>query len=339
MAWVTTMPCRGNVEATGYYRVAYTPELFAILTQHLTSFHEADRLNLLQDTWALVTAGRAPITTYLDLVQALHAETSPTILESIAGTLRQIDFLERGTDGRTCFQEWARGFLGPRLAALGPNTDNGAGNHLGHPINGFRAPVADAPLTAMLRGNLIGLLGDFGDPDVQHEARLYWEKFLKDPASLTGDLRRAVILVVARDADDATYEKLHELAKRETSTEQKRLLYGALARSLNPKHADQSLALSLTEELVRNPRPISSAPWRRMASKRSARGPSRRRISMCCWPRPAPCNQTATSPACSPPSPTPPAPMNWRLLPKRSCGRRRNTKWPKAPTRFVFTPS
>ena len=59
-----------------------------------------------------------------------------------------------------------------------------------------------------------------------------------------------VVKLAGRTADDATYEKLHELAQRETSTEQKRLLYNALAGSLNPRHAGKTLALAITDELI-----------------------------------------------------------------------------------------
>jgi aminopeptidase N len=224
---------KGNVNGAGYYRTAYSPELLASLTKHLAAFSEDDRLNVLQDTWALVTAARLPVTAYLDLVQMLRAETSPTILESIAGSFGQIDFLARGTAGRPRFHEWARTFLRPHLSRLG-----------------WDAKPGESPLDAMLRSTLIGQLGSFGDDEVQRETKVRFAKFLSDPSTLTGDLRRAVVNIAARDADDASYDKLRALAKAETSTEQKRLLYNAVARSLTPKHAGQTLALSLTDELV-----------------------------------------------------------------------------------------
>jgi len=63
-------------------------------------------------------------------------------------------------------------------------------------------------------------------------------------------LRGAVLTIVGRGADDAVYEKLHSLGKAEISTEQKRMLYSALAASANPAHAKQTLAIALTNELV-----------------------------------------------------------------------------------------
>jgi aminopeptidase N len=102
----------------------------------------------------------------------------------------------------------------------------------------------------LLRANVIGQLGVFGDEAVIRDARKRFEQFLSDPESLTGDLRGAVLTVVGRGADDATYEKLHSLGKAENSIEQKRLLYSALARSRNPAHATKTLAIALTDELV-----------------------------------------------------------------------------------------
>ena len=102
----------------------------------------------------------------------------------------------------------------------------------------------------MLRASVVQQLGFFGDETVLLEARTRYERFLNNPRTLTGDLRGAVLNVIGRHADDATYARLHELAKAEKSTEQKRLLYGALANSSNAKHAAQTLALSVTDELV-----------------------------------------------------------------------------------------
>ena len=75
-------------------------------------------------------------------------------------------------------------------------------------------------------------------------------RILKEPASLTGDLRDAVLLLVGRDADAATWEKVHELGKAEASTEQKRGLYNGLAAARSEELARRALAISLTDELA-----------------------------------------------------------------------------------------
>jgi aminopeptidase N len=224
---------KANLGDTGYYRVSYDPLTFAELAANVSTLPEADRLNLLNDTWALAEANRAPATQWLELAQNLRADPSPTIIEQIVDTLGRLDFLARGRTEQSALRAWARAFFQPHLARLG-----------------WDARPGESPLDAVLRTKVIGQLGTFGDEAVQREAQARFARFEADPATLTGDLRAQVLRIIGRTADDATYAKLRALVKAETSTEQKRLLLGALAASQNPEHARQTLALSLTGELV-----------------------------------------------------------------------------------------
>ena len=57
----------------GFYRVQYTPEDLALLRPAIASkaLGEVDRLNLLNDTFALVQSGKVATTYFLELVQVL----------------------------------------------------------------------------------------------------------------------------------------------------------------------------------------------------------------------------------------------------------------------------
>ncbi len=217
---------------TGYYRTAYGSGLFARLVAEILDLPEADRLNLVNDTWAMVTAGRESMQTYLNLIQNLEGETSYVVVHKIVATLGEIDFLARETQDRELFQQWAVKYLRPQLQRLGTTPKPN-----------------ESPLDSLLRASLISTLGKFGDDAVIRDSRQRFQAFLVDPSTLTGDLRSAFLFVVGRHADDDTYEALHRLARAETSTEEKRRLYGALAASLDPKHAGWTLALSITNEL------------------------------------------------------------------------------------------
>jgi ERAP1-like C-terminal domain len=87
-------------------------------------------------------------------------------------------------------------------------------------------------------------------------AQQRFQSFLKDPATLNPDLRPSVLGVVGRFADQKTYDALHALGRKAETTEEKELYYGAMAAARDPKLAQQTLALSLTDEL-----PISRAPY------------------------------------------------------------------------------
>ncbi len=227
------VPPKVNYGDAGYFRVAYAPELFTGIAGNVTKYSEGDRLNLLNDTWALIEARRAPVTQYLDLAASLRDDVSPTIQQQIVGRFWFIDRLARDRQERDAFRSWARGFLQPHAARLG-----------------WEAKKGESPLDALLRADVVAQLGAFGDESVRREAKSRFEKFLADPSTLTGDLRAAVLTIAGREADDSTYRKLRTLGKTETSTEQKRLLYNALAASRKAEHAKETLALSLTDELV-----------------------------------------------------------------------------------------
>ena len=115
---------------------------------------------------------------------------------------------------------------------------------------GWDAKPGESPLDGSLRASLIGFLGEMGDTDVSQEADRRFGQFLDNPNTLTGDLRAKVLRIVGRKANAATYAKLHELARKETSTEQKQSLYNALAAAADQELARQTLPISLTDELV-----------------------------------------------------------------------------------------
>jgi len=224
---------KANIGDVGYYRVAYDATLARRLLKAAPMLAEADRLNALNDAWAMVQAGRTPAAECLDLVAALSDDRSPTIVQNIVFILGSIDTLERGTKNRDGFHAWAREFLRPHFEQLG-----------------WEAKPGESPLDAELRGSLISILGAFGSEEILSSARARFAAYLHDPASLPGDLRGPVFSVVGRDADATTWEQLHAAAQKEDSFEQKRSLYTALASARDPALATQTLALALGTELI-----------------------------------------------------------------------------------------
>ncbi len=228
-----TSAVKANAGDAGYYRVAYDSTAFQRLQAVFNQLSDADRLNLLNDTWAMVEAERAPATTYLDLLDSIHGEKSPAVWQQILATLGVIDELEQHQPGRELFREYGRALLRPQLQRLGWSGKS-------------RARSADA----LLRNRLMTSLGDFGDERVIAQARELFKKFLANPGSLEADLRPPVLKVVGRYSDRQTYEQLHALARKARGTEERELYYQAMSRALDPKLAEMTLALSLTDETV-----------------------------------------------------------------------------------------
>lgn len=224
---------KANLGDVGYYRAAYDAPLSKRLRKAAPHLAEADRLNILNDAWAMAQAGRASATDYLDLVAALSDDRSPTVLGQMIGVFWSIDGLERGTSNRDGFRAWACGFLRPHFERLG-----------------WDAKPDESPLETELRSSLISMLGIFGSEDIIREARARFAGYLTNSSSLNGNLREPVFSIIGREANATTWDQLHTLAKQEESFEQKRTLYSALSSAHDPKLAAQTLALSLTDELI-----------------------------------------------------------------------------------------
>ena len=223
---------KANIGGTGYYRVQYQDWLFKRLLRALPHLAEADRVNLLGDTWALAQAERVPVTDYLRLADALVDTASPTELEQILGVLGQIDTMEQGRGQRGGFRQWALAFLRPQLARLG-----------------WESAPAEAPLVTRLRPQLLALAGAFGDAETLRAARSRIVQWFNDPASLDANLRGTVLTILGREADADLWRVLHVRAAKTASAEQRRELYTALATARDPALAAQTLALALTPEL------------------------------------------------------------------------------------------
>ena len=73
------------------------------------------------------------------------------------------------------------------------------------------------------------------DSDVIAGCRARFDRFLSDPAAIPPDLRPDILGVVGRYADSQTWEKLHKLGLKTTSTEEKQYYYEALARAIDPQ--------------------------------------------------------------------------------------------------------
>ena len=177
-------PVKANAGNVGYYRVAYAPALFHDILQHIAELPDADRLNLLSDSWAMVEGKRSSITNYFFLADSLRNDPTYAIWNQILTALYLIDDLEENQPARAAFQEYVRRLLQPQFQRLGWKPHSG-----------------EAVTDALLRGKIIGALGHFGDQSVIAEAKTRFESFVSRPETLAPDLRPAVLTVVGRYAD------------------------------------------------------------------------------------------------------------------------------------------
>src|SRR5438132_539987 len=221
-----------NADGAGNYRVEYDEPSWKLLLDALPKLSVADRVNLMGDAWAFVQANRAPLSTYFDLIERLPAGVELAEREQIINTFDYISRLLVGNPTREKFRSYARSILRPTFDQLGwePKKD-------------------ETPRAALLRASLIDALGDLDDQGIVAGCRERFQKYIVDPASVAPDLRPPIFRIVGRYTDDASWNKLHELGLKTTSTEEKQNYYDALSAARDSKLAAQTLQISLTDEL------------------------------------------------------------------------------------------
>jgi aminopeptidase N len=221
-----------NVNGAGNYRVQYDQPSWNLLLETLPKLGVADRVNLLSDAWALVEAGREPVSLYFGLAEKLPPSTELAEREQIINVLDLINRLLVGGPEREAFQRYARSLLRPTFETLG-----------------WKAKANELPTVGNLRASLINILGELNDPEIIAGCRERFKQYVTNTASLAPDLRPAVLAVVGRYADEKTWNKLHELGLKTTSIEEKQNYYNALAETIDPKLAKKTLSIALTDEL------------------------------------------------------------------------------------------
>jgi aminopeptidase N len=221
-----------NAQDAGYYRVQYDSASWNLLVAQVSRLSEADRVNLLIDAWALVQANRQPLSHFLSLVDQVVNDDQVAVYDQIIDTFTFINRLLAGDPTRPRFQQYARAVLRPAFDRVG-----------------WAAKPGEPSKIAFLRASLIRGLGLLNDSDIIAGCRSRFDRFVSDPTTVPPDLRPTIFAVVGRYADSGTWEKLHKLGLKTTSTEEKQYYYEALGNAIDPKLIMRTIAIALTDEL------------------------------------------------------------------------------------------
>ncbi|HEX4151427.1 MAG TPA: M1 family aminopeptidase [Steroidobacteraceae bacterium] len=221
-----------NADAIGYFRAQYDEATLATNTRQFASIPDGDRIALLDDQWALVESGEAPLKTFLALASAMDGNTDTRAWQQIVGALGTIEYAERGSPGHQAFESYARTVIKPVADKLGWNE---------------RAD--EAPDARELRITLLGDLGRWGDEATIREASRRFEAFVKDRNTLGPDQQSTVLGIVAEYANAATFDELHTIAKQAKDETERERYYLALASVRDPKLALEVAQIALSDEL------------------------------------------------------------------------------------------
>lgn len=225
-------PVLVNAGQHGYFRTLYAPAQFKALAASFTQLPVVDQLGVMMDASALGAIGQQPESDSLDLALQVPQDAAPEVWQMVVGALGGLDDLYKDNKPRQhAVRKFVIAHLAPKYRQLGWD------NH-----------ADDSSSVKQLRSSLIWMLGDLGDAEVLAEARRRFDAFLADPSTLSPDLRRTVLGLVARNADAATWDRLHALAREEKSSMLRAQYYSLLASSKDAALAQRALNMALTPE-------------------------------------------------------------------------------------------
>jgi aminopeptidase N len=220
-----------NAGQTGYFRSLYAPKLLRLLLSQYRDLPADDELGLINDTYALGTAGDEELTDVLSLLAEARPGMDPTVVKTCAEKLERLDSLYQDLPDQTAFRAFGRRVLNPIFARVGWTGGDDESQNL-----------------TLLRESLLAALSRMDDPHIIAEARRRFGASLRDPSALSGDLRTSVLGIVAEHADARTWERLHRMARQSDSSLERQFLYELLGSARSADLARRALDLTLTDE-------------------------------------------------------------------------------------------
>ena len=221
-----------NAGQTGYYRSLYPAANVNALAANFTSLPAIDQTGLLADNFQLGLGGYQPMGLALDLIDAVPATATPAVLAEIPEYLSSAyAMLESDKAAQAKVAAYASAKLSPVLTGIG-----------------YDAKPGENPQVPVLRSALVGTLGEMGDKAVVDEANRRFAALASDPTALDGPLRNVWMAIIAKNADQATWDRLRALAKGAKTDLEKSTLYALLGGAKDEKLARQALDLALTDE-------------------------------------------------------------------------------------------
>jgi puromycin-sensitive aminopeptidase len=251
-----------NDGAWGFYRVRYSPDLWARLAAAgpASVLTPLERLQFLGDTWASVVAGRAELNEWAEMAEALAGDADPDIWGSIAGGLRTLDLLADEGD-RPALRRFAGRLARPAWASVGWDP---------HP--------GETQRTATARSRILSVLADVADDaDVIEEGGRRFAAHLEArfgssqaPDPLPPDLIQATAyMAVAAGGQEPWARALDAYQRAVGPLERLRYLY-ALAGTRLEDLRRQTLELMLGPEVRSQDAPFVIAG---VLTQRSGAGP------------------------------------------------------------------
>ena len=244
-----------NAESGGFYRVRYDASTLTALGRAAgRSLQPIERAGLLGDEWALVRDGRAPLTSYLELIAELRGEPNDNV---VAEMRRRLQRVGQELVGPRDVERW-RGFVSD---VFGRALDE----------LGWQPRAGESVERRQLRAMLWETLGEADVPSALASAGRALPKYLADPSSVDTTLASTVVDLAARGGDATRWDTYRARMVGATTPDERDRFMRALTFFTTPTLVDQTLALSLTKEVRSQDawRLLTTSlghPWSRRAS-------------------------------------------------------------------------
>jgi len=185
----------GNANASGYYRVEYTPQnLKGLAADAAKDLNVPERISLVEDAWALTRSGKTSVADFLDVSQNFRGEQSRHVVDLLANHLQYVEAaLVSSAQDRQKFNAFVRPQFSPLAKQLGwePRAD-------------------DSDEQKALRSSLLEILGTAGDPDAIAVARKLVREYMHEPSSVDATLAGPAFSIAAENGDAALYQQFAE---------------------------------------------------------------------------------------------------------------------------------
>jgi alanyl aminopeptidase len=222
-----------NADGVGYYVSLLQGPLLNALLAHVDALTAPERYRLLDDLIVNVNAGALPVGEALAALPALHPASA---WRDAALAWQLLDLVRtRIVPAR----------LLPAHAALVRAVFAARAHSLGlTPRPGESFDDAQVRVTALAAAALDG-----EDPALVAEAHRLALAWLDDPKAVGPDVASTALVVAARHADRALFERLKQAATQRPDELQRRLATTGLANVRDPQLVDAALAMTLDETL------------------------------------------------------------------------------------------
>ncbi|MDX1582659.1 MAG: M1 family metallopeptidase, partial [Thermoanaerobaculia bacterium] len=184
-----------DADATAYYRWSVPDDmLLDLVIRSEAIMSDRQRLALVGNVTALLSAGEIDGGTYLEIMHLLASDEDPLVVEQALSSLAGIAEALVTPENRQEFAKYVREMAKPLIDRYGLEPRPG-----------------EDELVSELRPTLLVWLGLFGeDSEIRRWARSRLEDFLEDPSSIDPALGWAIVRLAAVDGDRRLFERYRE---------------------------------------------------------------------------------------------------------------------------------